>query len=188
MKTKVLHTLLILSLCSLALLALGSEQPASAQEADPLAPEALSDEAWRYGVTIQGNPAYSFLQGRLLSEMAAFRSAEDDDIYFIFPAPGMTKTVTAIRYCIVSRGGSYTGDALLTLEVRNLAGVLQHNVSSTPANMEAGTVGTWNTIGLSATAANRVISPGEYLAFHFDLSGAAGDTLTVRPMFEVILQ
>jgi hypothetical protein len=188
MKTKVLHTILILSLCSLALLALGGEQTAQAQEAVPLAPEALSDEAWRYGVTVEASPVYGQMVGRLLSETAAFRSFEDDDIYFIFPAPGMAKTVTAVRYCIVSRGGSYTGDALLKLEIRNLAGVLQHTVSVGAMNMEGGTVGTWYYIPISTTVANRVISPGEFLAFHMDLSGAAGGTLTVRPMFEVILQ
>jgi hypothetical protein len=188
MKTKVLHTILILSLCSLALLALGGEQTAQAQEAVPLAPEALSDEAWRYGLTVEGGAMYYLVEGRLLSETAAFRSFEDDDIYFIFPAPGSTKSITAIRYCIVSRGGAYTGDAMLSLEIRNLAGALQHTVTAAPVDLEAATIGTWHPIAISGTAANRVVSPGEYLAFHFNLSGAAGGTLTVRPMFEVILQ
>ena len=188
MKTKVLHTILILSLCSLALLALGGEQTAQAQEVAPLAPEALSDEAWRYGMTMEGNYTYAHLEGRLLSEFAAFRSVENENIYFVFPAPGMTKTVTAIRFCISSRGGSYGGNALLSLEVRNLAGNLQHTVTASSVDLEAATIGTWHPIAISGTAANRVVSPGEYLAFHFDLSGASGGTLTVRPMFEVILQ
>lgn len=187
MRPKVLHFLMILSLLALALLALGGDQ-AQAQEGAPQAPQALSDEAWRYGVTVEGALTYAALDGRLLSDVAAFRSARDDDIYFVFPAASTAKTVTSIRYNIVSRSGSYTGDALLSLQVYSIAGVLHHTVTSGSANMEAGTVGTWNAIGLSATAANRVVNPGQFLAFHFDLSAAAGDNLDVRPIFEVILQ
>jgi hypothetical protein len=186
-KTKVLHTILILSLLSLALLALGGDQ-ARAQEAEPLAPEALSDEAWRYGVTVEGALSYAALDGRLIAETAAFRSARDDDIYFVFPAPATQKTVTAVRYYLVSRSGAYAaGNATLTLQIFNFAGVLVHTVSAATINMKTAPTGSWQAHAMSA-AANRVINPGQFLAFHFHLSAGAGGSLDVRPIFEVILQ
>jgi hypothetical protein len=184
-KTKMLHTFLILSLLSLALLALSGEQAARAQESDPAAPDALSDEAWRYGVTVEGTLSYLALDGRLLSEVAAFRSARNADIYFVFPAPATAKTVTAARYYLVSRSGAYSGTANLWLQVYNFAGVFQRTVTSTVVDLETAPTGSWVTLGLLST---RTVNPGEFLTFHCDLSTAAGGTLDVRPIFEVILQ
>jgi len=187
-KTKILHTILILSLLSLALLALGGDQ-ARAQEGVPLAPEALSDEAWRYGVTVEGTLSYAALDGRLLSEVAAFRAFRNTHIYFVFPAPATAKTVTGIRMNILSRSGGYAaGNAFLLLQIFNFAGTSQHTVSSAVVDMEVSPTGVWIPLGLSGTAANRVISPGEFLAFHFYLTAGATGDLDVRPIFEVVLQ
>jgi hypothetical protein len=191
MKFKFLRLTLILCAGLLILQALYSARPAvrvAGQDSPPLAPEALADESWRYGITVETTPpAYSSLVGRLLAESAAFRSARAADIYFIFPAPATAKTVYQARIYILSRSGTYTGNALLSLQVYNFAGVLQHTVSAASVDLETAAAGSWQSIGLSATAANLVISPGEFLAFHFHLSAAAGNNLDVRPIFEVLL-
>jgi hypothetical protein len=182
------NTMIIFCLLSVILLSLGGDQ-ARAQEGEPLAPQALSDESWRYGVTVEGALSYLALDGRLLSEVASFRSARDDDIYFVFPAPASAKTVTAIRYYIVSRSGSYAaGNATATLQIYTFAGTLQHTVSATAINLATSATGSWQTNGMSATLADRVINPGEFLAFHFHLNAGVGGTLDVRPIFEVTLQ
>lgn len=186
MKTRILHTLLIFSLLSLALIALGGDQ-AQAQEDAPQAPLALSDESWRYGVTVEGTLSYAALDGRLLAEVAAFRSARDANIFFVFPAAGTAKTVTAIRYYIVSRTGTYAaGDATMALRTYNMAGAIQRQVSNLTVNLETAATGSWQT--MTVAAPNAVVNPGEFLAFYFHLTAAAGGTLDVRPIFEVILQ
>lgn len=148
--------------------------------------QATFNEVWRLGVTVEGSVGYDAVIGRVAAEAASFRSNRGvTDMYFIFPAPATQKTIQAARFYIVERSGSYSGTATMTLEILDFDGSVQHTASSASVNMGAAGVGTWTNVALSGTSANLVISAGEYLAFHFQLSGAAGDSLDVRPVFEV---
>ncbi len=151
----------------------------------PFSQSGTPSEFWKLGVTSQGSADYSAIAGRLAGEVAAFQSAEATDIYFVFPAPATTKTVRSARFYILSRSGSYAGDATMTLEIYDLAGSAQHLVSASPVDMQAAATGAWTDVTLSGTAGDLEITPGEFLAFHFALSGAAGNDLDVRPIFEV---
>lgn len=185
MKTKYPRSIWILSLGLLLLLALNGGNAARAQPPAPAEAEAISDESWRYGITVEGPLTYTDLDGRLLAEVAAFRSAREANIYFAFPAPATAKTVTAARYYIVSRSGSYTGDALLSLRVYNFSGVLQRTVTSADVDLETAPVGSWQSLSLTA---GQSIAPGEFLVFRFHLNATPGGNLDVRPIFEVIVE
>jgi len=150
--------------------------------------QATTPEVWKLGFTSQGVSAYSAVIGRLASQVAAFRSAQGTDIYYIFPAPASQKTVQSARFYILDRTGSYGGTATLTLEILDYAGALQHSVSAAGVDMEAAAPGTWTDLTLSGTPADLEILPGEFLAFHFQLSGSSGGSLDVRPVFEVEVQ
>ncbi|MFB0537534.1 MAG: hypothetical protein ACETWR_21420 [Anaerolineae bacterium] len=146
---------------------------------------ATSEFWWRLGSTSEGISSYDAVIGRLVSTAAAFRSNQDTDIYHIFPAPASQTTVQAARFYILDRTGSYDGTATLTLEILDYAGALQHSVSAASVDMQLAAPGTWTDLTLSGTPADLQISPGEFLAFHFALSGASGGSLDVRPVFEV---
>jgi hypothetical protein len=150
--------------------------------------QATTPEFWKLGFTSEGASAYNAVIGRVASQVAAFRSNQDTDIFYIFPAPASQKTVQAARFYILDRTGSYGGTATLTLEILDYAGALQHSVSAAGVDMEAAAPGIWTDLTLSGTPADLQISPGEFLAFHFALSGASGGSLDVRPVFEVEVQ
>jgi hypothetical protein len=189
MKAKFLRITLTLSAILLVLLTLSITQPAlgfGSQNGPPLAPASVIDESWRYGVTVETSPpVYSSVVGRLLSESAAFRSTRAADIYFIFPASANVQTVYAARFYILSRSGAYTGNANLKLEVHNFAGALVRTVSSETIDLKTTSTGAWIDVALSD--GNATLNPGQFLAFHFDLSAAAGGNLEVRPIFEVLV-
>ena len=147
--------------------------------------QATTPEVWKLGFTSQGVSAYSAVIGRVASQVAAFRSAQGTDIYYIFPAPASQKTVHKARFYILARTGSYGGTATLTLEILDYAGALQHSVSAAGVDMEAAAPGAWTDLTLSGTPADLEILPGEFLAFHFQLDGSSGGNLDVRPVFEV---
>jgi hypothetical protein len=151
----------------------------------PFSQSGAPSEFWKLGVTSQGSADYSAVAGRLAGEVAAFQSAEATHSYFVLPAPAATKTVQSARFYILSRSGSYAGDATMTLEVYDLAGGSQHLVAASPIDMQTAAPDAWTAITLSGTPGDLEIGPGEFLAFHFALSGAAGDDLDVRPIFEV---
>jgi hypothetical protein len=151
----------------------------------PFSQGGTPSEFWKLGVTSRGSADYSAVAGRLASEVAAFQSSEAADIYFVFPAPATTKTVGSARFYILSRSGSYVGAATMTLEVYDLAGGSQHLVSASPIDMQTAATDAWTAVTLSGTAGDLEIAPGEVLAFHFALSGAAGNDLDVRPIFEI---
>jgi len=123
----------------------------------------------------------------MASVAAAFRSDQGTaDIYYIFPAPATQATIQSAKFYILRRTGSYgTGNATLTLEVYNYAGSLKHAVSAAGVDMETVATGTWTPLTLSGTTTDLEISPGEFLAFHFNLSEGPTDSLDVRSMFEV---
>jgi hypothetical protein len=169
------------------IVALPAPEALSAQAQDVEA-QATTPEFWKLGFTSEGVSAYNTVIGRVTSQVAAFRSNQDTDIYYIFPAPASEKTVQAARFYILNRTGSYGGTATLTLEILDYAGALQHSVSAAGTDMEAAAPGTWTDLTLSGTPADLDILPGEFLAFHFALSGSSGGSLDVRPVFEVEVQ
>lgn len=144
-------------------------------------------EYWRLGFIQEGALTYLDLNGRLASTIAAFRSNQGtSNVYYIFPAPATARTVSAANYHIVDRSGAYaSGTATLSLEIFNYAGILQRTVSAAGVDLEAASTGTWNSLVLSGTPADLVISPNEFLAFNFTLSTGPSGNLDVRPIFEV---
>jgi hypothetical protein len=157
---------------------------------DPLAAAAAAtSESWRLGVTSEGSAAYNAIIGRAVGDAAAFRSNRGtSEVYYVFPAPGSQRTVQAAKFSILSRAGTYAGDATLTLEILDYSGVVQHTVSAAGVDMKTAPTGTWTDITLSGTAEDLMIASGEFLAFHFSLGGTPGGDLDVRPVFEVDVQ
>ena len=149
---------------------------------------AITTEAWRLGVTSEGDAGIATLIGRDASIAASFRSNRDvKDIFFIFPASARALNIESAAYHLLQRSGTYTGTASLALEVRSANGALQHTVSSAPVDLEAAATGAWANLALAATPADLTIEPGEHLAFRFALDGGAAGDLDVRPVFEVIV-
>jgi hypothetical protein len=146
-------------------------------------------ELWRLGFSSEGDASYTTVIGRLVSNVASFRSSRGvGDIYYIFPAAAHTVQVDSARMNILTRSGTYSGTAALALEVRDLAGVLQHSVSAAPLDLEGATVGSWVDFTLSPTATNLLIDPGQVLLLHASLSAGSRDDLDVRPMFEIYVK
>ncbi len=146
-------------------------------------------ELWRLGFSSEGDASYSVVIGRLVSNVAAFRSSRGvSDIYYIFPAAAHTVQVDSARMNILASSGTYSGTASLTLEVRDLAGVLQHSVSAAPLDLESAAAGSWVDFTLSPTAADLLVDPGEVLLLHATFSDGSRDDLDVRPMFEVYVK
>jgi hypothetical protein len=147
-----------------------------------------TSEAWRLGVTSEGDAADAALIGRPMSIAASFRSNRGvTDIFFIFPASGRTQTVQSAAYRLLQRSGTYTSTASLTLEVRDAAGALQRTVSAAPIDLQTAATSAWASLALDASPANLTLAPGEHLAAHFALAGASAGDLDVRPVFEVIV-
>jgi hypothetical protein len=144
-------------------------------------------EIWRAGVTNEGAVTYATTLGRSVAVAQRTRSARPStDFYMIFPAPSQQRTILAAQYRIIARSGSYTGNAILTLEVLNLAGAVQQTVTASGVDIEAVATDTWTSFTLSGTAANLVIEPGEFLVARVNLDGAANtDNLQVDTVFSI---
>jgi hypothetical protein len=150
------------------------------------APEFPFHEYWRLGFTSEGDAAYTVVIGRNLSNVASFRASRGvGDIYYIFPASAETLAVSAIQTTILTRSGTYSGTAHLTLEVRNLAGELQHVVSAAPLDLETAAVGTWSSLSLASSASDLLLAPDDVLMAHLTLSAGSRDTLDVQALFEI---
>ena len=179
---------LLLALAATVLFALPAA-PGQAVAGRLQAGVAAPDEAWRLGVTSEGDAGYTAVIGRLVDTSASFRSNRGvKDSYYIFPAPASARTVKSAAFKLISRSGTYTRTASLTLEVRNAGGVLQRTVSAAPVDLQTAVTGTWTTLALAASPASLTIAPGEHLVAHFALAGAPAGTLDVRPVFEVVVQ
>lgn len=149
---------------------------------------AVTSEAWRLGVTSEGDAADTALVGQPMSVVASFRSNRGvKDIFFSFPSSGRAQTIQSAAYRLLQRSGAYTSTASLALEVRDSGGALQRTVSAAPADLQTAATGAWASLALAADSANLVIAPGEHLVVHFALAGAPAGDLDVRPMFEVIV-
>jgi hypothetical protein len=149
---------------------------------------AISGEYWRLGFTSEGVTNYNAVIGRVVSTVAAFQSNRGTaDIYYIFPAPTNPTAVQSAYFYILERTGTYAaGNAALTLEVFDYAGVSQRILSSNIIDLQAATTGVWTPLALSTTGLT--LTSGEFLAFHANFSGGSGGNLNVRPIFEVQLE
>ncbi len=179
-----LITALIAGFVVLPAFVLASQTPAAPSRQSAAVGD--NPELWRLGFSSEGDASYSVVIGRLISNVAAFRSSRGvSDIYYIFPAAAHTVQVDSARMHILTSSGTYSGTASLTLEVRDLAGVLQHSVSAAPLDLESTAAGSWVDFTLSPTAADLLVDPGEVLLLHATFSDGSRDDLDVRPMFEV---
>ena len=181
-------SLLMLALAATALFALPAT-PGQAVAGRLQSVVAAPVEAWRLGVTSEGDASYNAVIGRLVDASASFRSNRGvTDIYYIFPAPASARTVQSAALNIIGRSGTYTSTASLTLEVHNSSGTLQRTVSAAPVDLQTAAPGAWADLALAASPASLTIAPGEHLVAHFALGGAAAGNLDVRPMFELVVQ
>jgi hypothetical protein len=140
---------------------------------------------WRTGFTVKPLPVYAGVTGRAVSAAAEVQSARDTDVFFVFPAVSSRRAVHGASFYILNRTGDYAGTIAMTLETYNYAGNLQHVVSAGSVDLQAATPLVWTRLALSDTGADRLVEPGEFLAFHFASSGAPAGSLDVRPVFEV---
>lgn len=155
----------------------------------PRAASTSAPEVWRFGVTSEGDANYQAVIGRLVSASASFRSSRAvSDIYYLFSAAAQARTVQSAALNINSRTGTYTGTATIALEVRSYDGTLQRTLSTTAVDAQAAATGAWIDVPLVADSSAVVISPNEYLVFHFALGSGAGGNLDVRPIFEVVVE
>ena len=146
-------------------------------------------ETWKTGVTLENGASFTGTEGRLLTSNATFRSnLGSSDMYFAFPAPATARSVQSASVMVASRSGSYSGQATITLEVYSFDGSLQHTVSASAVDLQAASILTWSTFTVSSTPGNLTIDPGQYLAVHFHLDGAAAGDLDVQPVFDVLVQ
>ena len=143
-------------------------------------------ETWKSGITVEADPAYLNVQGRLLSTSASFRSDQAaQDVYYLFPAPATARTIQTASYLVVDRSGSYPALATFSLEIFALDGTYLRSVTTSSIDAQTTDMGTWNLMTLSTHPEDLVIQPGEFLAVHFSLEDIPYGNLLVRPIFEI---
>jgi hypothetical protein len=146
-------------------------------------------ETWKSGVTLEGDPGYANIEGRLLASSASFRSDRGvQDIYFAFPAAATARTVQLANFMIADRTGAYSGAATMTLEVLSFDGALQRTVSAQAVDLQTADLAQWAGLTISSNPDDLSIQPGEFLAVHFHLSDSPNGDLDVRPIFEIQVQ
>lgn len=178
--------------------------PTEADLSEVLEPD--KHEIWRFGQSVYSpdfaNLGYFSSNDKSLGAMFSSSSQGNlislsadccIDEYWIFPVPSSKKRIQSAKFLIATRTGTYDGDVVMNLEIFDFHGNLQHTVSSSPIDMQTTSSGVWTTVGLSGGPGDLVISPGEYLAFHWSLSGEKDTTyhyegreyLQVGTLFEV---
>lgn len=178
--------LLLFGVAACVVLLVGSLVAGKAESAPMAALNASNtSETWSLGVTVEGPPTYNAIVGRLVSDVGAFRSARVTEAATIFPAPATARTVQSANFYLLSRTGTYVGTATLSLVIYNYAGTLQHTVSAAGIDLQTTPTGVWTPVTLSSLSDDLTISPGEFLAFRFKLSGSGGGDLDVRPLFDI---
>lgn len=148
----------------------------------------LTTENWNMGITVEGAPSYTAVVGRLVSDVGVFRSARSTQAATIFPAPASQKTIETASVYVLSRSGTYTGTVSLSLEIYDLSGTLKHKVNTVDIDLQTSPTDAWIPLTLSTSSTNLTISPGEFLAFTYKLSGGTGGNLDVRPLFDVTVE
>ena len=113
----------------------------------------FSSENWNLGVTVEEAPTYTAVVGRLVSDVGSFRSARAAQAATIFPAPASQKTIEAASVYLLSRSGSYSGTATLSLAVYDFSGrTLKHKVNAVDIDLQTSPTGAWIPLTLSNTA------------------------------------
>jgi hypothetical protein len=181
--------LLLFSVATCIILLIGSLVAVKAETAPMAALNAANPlETWSLGITVEGPPTYNDIVGRLVSDVAVFRSARFTEGTTIFAAPATARTVQSANFYLLNRTGTYAGTATLSLVIYNYSGTIQHSVSAAGIDLQTTPMGVWTPVTLSGIPNDLIISPGEFLAFRFTLSGSVGGNLDVRPLFEVSVQ
>ena len=166
----------------------GGDYTASLYDTSGIGAQADPDAFWRLGMTQLGLTPLAESVGHLIEPSAAFRTDRDtSDMYFLFPATGISRTVEAAYYNLLQRTGSYAADAEMTLEVVDAHGVPQRVVSATEVDLQSAPLNVWTPVERSVHPDDWGVYPGERLAFHAHLSDGPGGDLDVRPIFEVQL-
>lgn len=166
-------------------LAASAHIPAFSTALAPNGSGVLPKQYWRMGFTLQPSPVYANTAGRLASLAAELKSDKNIDVYFAFPAIAGNRIVHDASFYILDRTGAYTGTVSLSLEVYNFAGALQRVVSAGNVDLQTAPPQVWTKLALSGAPADRILIPGEFLAFHLALDGSPAGDLQVRPIFEV---
>ncbi len=163
----------------------------SAAAASPNSPTATGEptlKIWRAGVTIEGELLYDEMRQRLVDTVASFRSFRNgSDIYYAFSTdPAELATVLAAKFQILSRQGSYNGEALLSLEVHSAGNPgAARTLSVTAIDLARVETGVWQPVQLSENLPELELAAGEFLVAHFRLDGEPGGDLDIRPIFEI---
>lgn len=184
---KRIPTLLILGLLFLLL---SPPVAGQAQEA-PLDAQAIGPDTlyWRTGTLLKSaSPAFSGLVLRNPTPVARFQSnAGVTGMSYMLGAVSRSLRVADVKVYILSRSGSYSGNAIVEVWAYSMAGASHHRISAGSLNIQSAPTGAWQNISLSATPANRLLSAGQSLVITFDLSAAAGSNLDVYTIYEATL-
>ncbi len=146
-------------------------------------------EGLRAGVLLYAAPSVQAMSGRLAMAAAEVRTARDPaTVYFAFPAVWSRRWVREARFYLLARSGSYSGDVNLTLAVFDQAGALKRVISQQAVNLKTTPASTWTALKLPAQHAGRVVDNGEVLAWRMTMTGGAGGSLVVQPIFDVTVE
>jgi hypothetical protein len=152
-------------------------------QASAIASAHVSD-VWRSGIQVNGSSApYAAISGRARSAAAVFSSAAGDS-YYMVAAPAVATVICMAQVYLLDRSGSYTGSAGLTLEALDLDGSLRTVLSSAALDLQSASPQAWLSLGLVHDPALPILQPGQFLAYHFHLDGAASGNLNMALIFE----
>jgi hypothetical protein len=140
---------------------------------------------WRTGFAQLPNALYATTAGRTVSIAAEMRSNRETQVFFVFPAVAGRRFVNDANFILIDRSGVYSGLATMRLEIYDYAGILQHVVSADSVDLQTAPLHVWTKLALSSAVGDRLLEPGEFLAFRFALDGASSGNLDVHPAFEV---
>jgi hypothetical protein len=163
---------------------------AAAWQYSPEDPQAYGPDTmfWRSGMNLPpgASPSYANLVMRQPGVMAHFQSnVGAGELFFVFGAISRPLRVAAAKVYVLSRSGSYSGQATIELWAGWMGGTSDHQISAGPVNIQTLPAGSWQTIELSASPAARRVYAGRTLLTYFELSGATGGNLDVRLLFEI---
>ena len=143
-------------------------------------------ETWTTGVTVEDGVEYASISGRMVTNVASFRSNRGvNDIFYIFPAPAGNRTVSQARFNILLLEGTPTSAKTMSLEVYSLDGTYLRTLSES-VDLTIAVQSSWEDFALSADALDLVVAPGEFLAVHF-MSESLED-VGIYPVFEIVTE
>lgn len=155
-------------------------------QAQPQKQIIYGSENWTTGVTVEGSPIYAGISGRMVTNAASFRSNRGvNDIFYIFPAPAGSRTVSQAKFNILTLEGTPTGIKTMSLEVYSLDSAYQRTISET-VDLTIAAQMSWEDFVLNADVSDLVIAPGEFLAVHF--SSDVSEDVEIYPVFEIVTE